>query len=199
MTRNSNTKIFTPFANLERKFRAMKDTKPILVHNIYSFYESEQSDAESEEMGKLILRILQWRNTWLSIVGVVIRYPKETATPSTIIHSEAKSKDKGKWILVEEPKPFKKQAQIEQDEAYARELEAELNKNIVPEDFGEPEGLEEFLMNDEINEDLRDFLEENDILSRIDLDSFEVLPDSDREIRIRLEDLGEGIENFWDA
>nr|GEW02410.1 hypothetical protein [Tanacetum cinerariifolium] len=31
---------------------------------------------------------------------------------------------------VEEPKPLKKQAQIEQDEAYARELEAELNKNI---------------------------------------------------------------------
>nr|GFD20316.1 hypothetical protein [Tanacetum cinerariifolium] len=33
-------------------------------------------------------------------------------------------------ILVEEPKPLKKQAHIEQDEAYARELEAELNKNI---------------------------------------------------------------------
>nr|GEZ16882.1 xylulose kinase-1 [Tanacetum cinerariifolium] len=62
--------------------------------------------------------------------GVVIRDTEETATPSTIIHSEAKSKDKGKGILVEEPKPLKKQAQIEQDEAYARELEAELNKNI---------------------------------------------------------------------
>nr|GEY22763.1 hypothetical protein [Tanacetum cinerariifolium] len=62
--------------------------------------------------------------------GVVIRDPEETTTTSTIIHSKAKSKDKGKWILVEEPKPLKKQAQIEQDEAYARELEAELNKNI---------------------------------------------------------------------
>nr|GEY68783.1 hypothetical protein [Tanacetum cinerariifolium] len=39
---------------------------------------------------------------------VVIRDPEETATPSTIIHSEAKSKDKGKGILVEEPKPLKK-------------------------------------------------------------------------------------------
>nr|GEW71889.1 hypothetical protein [Tanacetum cinerariifolium] len=62
--------------------------------------------------------------------GVVIRDPEETATPSTIVHSEPKSKDKGKGILVEEPKPLKKQAQIEQDEVYARELEAELNKNI---------------------------------------------------------------------
>nr|GEW60161.1 hypothetical protein [Tanacetum cinerariifolium] len=61
---------------------------------------------------------------------VVIRDLEETATPSTIIHSEPKSKDKGKGMMVEEPKPLKKQAQIEKDEAYARELEAELNKNI---------------------------------------------------------------------
>nr|GEU63057.1 hypothetical protein [Tanacetum cinerariifolium] len=62
--------------------------------------------------------------------GVVIRDPEETTTPSTIIHTKAKSKDKRKRIMVEEPKPLKKHAQIEQDEAYARELEVELNKNI---------------------------------------------------------------------
>nr|GEW06076.1 hypothetical protein [Tanacetum cinerariifolium] len=48
----------------------------------------------------------------------------------SITHTGPKSKDKGKGIMVEEPKPLKKQALIEQDEAYARELEAELNKNI---------------------------------------------------------------------
>nr|GEX16319.1 hypothetical protein [Tanacetum cinerariifolium] len=62
--------------------------------------------------------------------GVVIRDPKEDAIQSIIVHSKPKFKDKEKGILVEEPKPLKKQAQIEQDEAYARELEAELNKNI---------------------------------------------------------------------
>nr|GEU43629.1 hypothetical protein [Tanacetum cinerariifolium] len=62
---------------------------------------------------------------------VVIRDPKETTTPSTIIHIEPKSKDKGKWIMVREPKPLKKKIKIEQDEAYARELEAELNKNMI--------------------------------------------------------------------
>nr|GEY42700.1 retrotransposon protein, putative, Ty1-copia subclass [Tanacetum cinerariifolium] len=62
--------------------------------------------------------------------GVVIRDPEETATPSTIIHTEPKSKDKGKGIMVHEPKPLKKKTQIEKDEAYARELEAELNTNI---------------------------------------------------------------------
>nr|GEV02926.1 hypothetical protein [Tanacetum cinerariifolium] len=56
--------------------------------------------------------------------GVVIRDPEESTT-STIIPAETKSKDKGKGILVEEPKPLKKQQQIEQDEKYARELEAE--------------------------------------------------------------------------
>nr|GEY27108.1 hypothetical protein [Tanacetum cinerariifolium] len=62
--------------------------------------------------------------------GVVIRDLEESTTTSTIIHSEAKSKDKGKRILVEKPKPLKKQTQIEQDEKYARELEAELNRTI---------------------------------------------------------------------
>nr|GEY21088.1 hypothetical protein [Tanacetum cinerariifolium] len=37
--------------------------------------------------------------------GVVIRDPEETTTPSTIIHSESKSKDKGKGILEEESDP----------------------------------------------------------------------------------------------
>nr|GEY75887.1 hypothetical protein [Tanacetum cinerariifolium] len=62
--------------------------------------------------------------------GVVIRDPEETATPSVIVHSEPKSRDKGKGIIVEEPKPLKRQAQIELDKAYARDLEAELNENI---------------------------------------------------------------------
>nr|GEX93840.1 hypothetical protein [Tanacetum cinerariifolium] len=62
--------------------------------------------------------------------GVIIRYPKEESTTSTIIPAKTKSKDKGKGILVEEPKPLKKKQQIEQDEQYARELHVELNKDI---------------------------------------------------------------------
>nr|GEV47145.1 hypothetical protein [Tanacetum cinerariifolium] len=62
--------------------------------------------------------------------GVIIHDPEEIATPSFIGHSEPTSKDKRKRVLVEEPKPLKRQAHIEQDEAYARELEVELNANI---------------------------------------------------------------------
>nr|GFA31833.1 hypothetical protein [Tanacetum cinerariifolium] len=48
------------------------------------------------------------------------------ATTVTAAPSAARRR---KGILIEEPKPLKKQAQIEHDEAYARELEAELNAN----------------------------------------------------------------------
>nr|GEW27907.1 hypothetical protein [Tanacetum cinerariifolium] len=62
--------------------------------------------------------------------GVVIQDPKETAAALVIVHTEVKPKDKGKGILIEEPKPLKRQAQIDMDEAFTRQLEAELNANI---------------------------------------------------------------------
>nr|GEZ09783.1 hypothetical protein [Tanacetum cinerariifolium] len=60
--------------------------------------------------------------------GVVIRDPKEEST--TIIPAETKSKDKGKGIMIKEPKPIKKKQQVEMDEEYARKLHKELNKDI---------------------------------------------------------------------
>nr|GEU93950.1 retrovirus-related Pol polyprotein from transposon TNT 1-94 [Tanacetum cinerariifolium] len=62
--------------------------------------------------------------------GVVIQDPEETTTTSVIVHLEVKSQDKGKGILIEERKPLERQAQIKQDEAFARQLEAELDANI---------------------------------------------------------------------
>nr|GFA32255.1 hypothetical protein [Tanacetum cinerariifolium] len=62
---------------------------------------------------------------------VVIQDHEETTTASVIVHSKVKSRDKGKRILVEEPKPLKRQAQIKQDKAFARELEALKRKPIT--------------------------------------------------------------------
>nr|GEV26386.1 uncharacterized mitochondrial protein AtMg00810-like [Tanacetum cinerariifolium] len=62
--------------------------------------------------------------------GVVIRDLEEESTTSSIIPADTKSKDKGKWIMVEEPKPLKKKEQIKMDEEYAKKLHAELNKDI---------------------------------------------------------------------
>nr|GEU78343.1 hypothetical protein [Tanacetum cinerariifolium] len=60
---------------------------------------------------------------------VFIQDPKET-TSIVVVHSEVQSKDKGKGILIEEPKLLKGQAHIKQDEAFPRQLEAELNAYI---------------------------------------------------------------------
>nr|GFC52077.1 hypothetical protein [Tanacetum cinerariifolium] len=60
--------------------------------------------------------------------GVVIRDPEEESTEK--IPAETKSKDKGKGIMVEEPKPMKKKKQVKMDEEYARKLHEELNKDI---------------------------------------------------------------------
>nr|GEW12350.1 hypothetical protein [Tanacetum cinerariifolium] len=59
---------------------------------------------------------------------VVIRDPKEESSAKT--SDETKSKDKGKGIMVEEPKPMKKKQQVEMDEVYARKLHEELNQDI---------------------------------------------------------------------
>nr|GFC18970.1 hypothetical protein [Tanacetum cinerariifolium] len=94
-------------------------------------------DAKADQDAKLIIKVVTGASTSISAAevpvpaaltaaaskltatpskrtkGVVIRDPEEsTTTTSTIIHTKAKSKDKGKEILVEDPKPLKKQAQI---------------------------------------------------------------------------------------
>nr|GEU58333.1 hypothetical protein [Tanacetum cinerariifolium] len=60
--------------------------------------------------------------------GVVIRDLEEELSVKT--PTETASKDKGKCILVEEPKPIKKKQQVELDEAYARKLQEEFNQDI---------------------------------------------------------------------
>nr|GEU37446.1 hypothetical protein [Tanacetum cinerariifolium] len=54
----------------------------------------------------------------------------DTLIPAATITTAASTLTAAPRIMVHEPKPLKKKTQIEQDEAYARELEAELNKNI---------------------------------------------------------------------
>ncbi|GJX53741.1 hypothetical protein Tco_0282110 [Tanacetum coccineum] len=48
----------TPFANPERQFRTRRDTSPAPIHNIYTFYKSESSESESEDVGKINIETL---------------------------------------------------------------------------------------------------------------------------------------------
>nr|GEY86508.1 Gag-Pol polyprotein [Tanacetum cinerariifolium] len=61
--------------------------------------------------------------------GVIIQDPEKTTTTVTV-QPKVQTKDKGKAILIEEPKPLIRQEQIELDEEVARHLETELNANV---------------------------------------------------------------------
>nr|GEV82055.1 hypothetical protein [Tanacetum cinerariifolium] len=67
--------------------------------------------------------------------GAVIKDLKVEST--IIIPADSKSKDKGKWIMVEEPKPLKKKQQVKMDEEYGMSyddirliFEAKFNSDI---------------------------------------------------------------------
>nr|GFB24053.1 hypothetical protein [Tanacetum cinerariifolium] len=62
--------------------------------------------------------------------GFIIQDPEETTTTTATVQLKVQAKDKGKSILIEEPKPLKRKAQIELDEEVARQLEAKLNADI---------------------------------------------------------------------
>ncbi|GKC35219.1 hypothetical protein Tco_1047603 [Tanacetum coccineum] len=85
-------------------------------------------------------------------------------------------------------------------DVFGRKTSLEVGKEKVPDDFGGPKNLEEFLMNDDINGDLGDFfLKDNDLFPVIDMDSFEAFLDSDNGMGIGLDDFGEGTKYLWDV
>nr|GEU69417.1 ribonuclease H-like domain-containing protein [Tanacetum cinerariifolium] len=100
------------------------------ANKVLSMHEEESEPAELQEVvdivttAKIITEVVTATSKTITAVDVSI--PAAT-TADALTLTAAPSKG----ILVEEPKPLKKQAQIEQDEKYAKELEAELNKTIV--------------------------------------------------------------------
>nr|GFC07543.1 hypothetical protein [Tanacetum cinerariifolium] len=65
--------------------------------------------------------------------GVVIRDPEEELHDDTPVETQS-AKDKGKGILVEDPKPMKKKDQIEMDAEYARKLQEEEESHVQAKD-----------------------------------------------------------------
>nr|GEX15782.1 hypothetical protein [Tanacetum cinerariifolium] len=79
-TRSSNSRMATPFANPERQFRARRDTLPALIHNIYTFYESESSESEYEDVAIKTLTLEQYLTLNLNNTR------KRSSTENTIEH-----------------------------------------------------------------------------------------------------------------
>ncbi|GJR07204.1 hypothetical protein Tco_0530188 [Tanacetum coccineum] len=59
-TRRSKARTVTPFANPERQFRARREVSPTPIHNIYSFYESESSESDTENVDIETLTLEQY-------------------------------------------------------------------------------------------------------------------------------------------
>nr|GEZ71235.1 hypothetical protein [Tanacetum cinerariifolium] len=138
----------------KRKLKASDANEDVTLDEVDAKKDAEvhgrllESEAQVEEVlevvtaAKLMIKVVTTATTTITTApipkasaprrrrGLIIQYHKEVSTVSLSVQLEVKPKDKGKGILVEEPKPLKRQAQIEYNEAYARELEAELNANI---------------------------------------------------------------------
>nr|GEU95358.1 putative ribonuclease H-like domain-containing protein [Tanacetum cinerariifolium] len=109
------------------------DTVALVVENEKSFKHG-RIIADIDEDVKINLKEAQAK-----LYKIDLQHPKKVLSMQDVDEEEhanveevleVQFKDKGKGILVEEPKPLKGQAQIEQDEAFARQLEAELNADI---------------------------------------------------------------------
>ncbi|GKE47918.1 hypothetical protein Tco_1479176, partial [Tanacetum coccineum] len=69
-------------------------------------------------------------------------------------------------------------------DVYRKKISLEVGNEKVPNDF-EPQNLEEFLMNDDLNRDLGNFLQENYLLQNVNLEAFSI---SDNGVGISLDD-----------
>nr|GEX71152.1 hypothetical protein [Tanacetum cinerariifolium] len=95
--------------------------------NVLSMQEDEPEVQEVVDVvttTKMITKVVATVSESVSAASATI-----AAVPFATI-TAAPSKDKGKEIMVEEPKPMKKKQQVKMDEEYARKLHEELNKDI---------------------------------------------------------------------
>nr|GEV26834.1 hypothetical protein [Tanacetum cinerariifolium] len=100
--------------------------------------KEEKKEEEAKEVvdvvttAKLIKEVVTVASETFTATSITIfaAEPDPEEESSTVIPANTKYKDKGKGIMVEEPKPLKKKQHVEMDENYARKLHVELNKDI---------------------------------------------------------------------
>nr|GEV35510.1 hypothetical protein [Tanacetum cinerariifolium] len=93
-------------------------------------------DVNNEELADVeevleVVKAAKLTTEVVTTVGVDVNAASVQDTSITAVEAtKVQAKDKGKAILIEEPKALKRQAQIKLDEEVVRQLEAELNANI---------------------------------------------------------------------
>nr|GEU34863.1 hypothetical protein [Tanacetum cinerariifolium] len=101
------------------------------VDKVLSMQDDKLEPAELQEVvevvttTKLMTKVVIAASATITAADIPI-----TAAAPTLTTAPSATRRRNGVIMVHEPKPLKMKTQIEQDEAYARELEAELSKNI---------------------------------------------------------------------
>nr|GEW35594.1 hypothetical protein [Tanacetum cinerariifolium] len=141
------------FLLVERKYPLTRFILKQMLNNVR--LEVKEESEMSLDLLRVILKTVSVSYyCQYKVVSVVSLVSAASVVVNTV---SMKSKDKGKGILIEEPKPLKRQAQIEQDEAFARHLEAKLNANINWNDVVDQVKRKEKI--DEEEEDLKAYLQ----------------------------------------
>nr|GEU67231.1 Gag-Pol polyprotein [Tanacetum cinerariifolium] len=102
----------------EKKAEHAKDDEPVEVQEVVDVVTT----------AKLITEVVTAASESVIVASTTISAAEPQVPAATIIVFP--SKDKGKGIMVEEPKPLKKKQQVEMDEEFAKKLHEELNKDI---------------------------------------------------------------------
>nr|GEW00541.1 hypothetical protein [Tanacetum cinerariifolium] len=127
----------------------------------------EDEPAEVQEVvdvvttAKLITEVVTAGSETGTVASIIISTAEPQVHAATITAAPSRRRkgvDKGKEILVEEPKPLKKKQQIEMDEEYARNLHVELNKDIEINETPTERAAKRRKLNKEV-EDLKRHLE----------------------------------------
>nr|GEZ13982.1 hypothetical protein [Tanacetum cinerariifolium] len=114
---------------------AVKDVKEAKADEILSMQEDETEPAKVQEVvdvvttAKLITKVVTAASETVIAASAIITTVEAQVPTATLTAAPARVVATPR-ILVKEPKPLKKKQQIKQDEQYARELHAELNKDI---------------------------------------------------------------------
>nr|GEY80151.1 hypothetical protein [Tanacetum cinerariifolium] len=135
-------------SSIQGRIKAIDADEYITIVNVQADVDKDlggEEDVDDEEPAK-VKDVLEVVRAAKLITEVVTTAGATTSAEAT----KVQSKDKGKVILIEEPNSLKGQAQIEQDEAFARQLEAELyadiNWNTVVEQVKRSERLNDAVM-----------------------------------------------------
>nr|GEX14920.1 hypothetical protein [Tanacetum cinerariifolium] len=118
------------------RLQALVDKKKVVVteaaiRDVLHLDDAEGVDClPNEEIFTALARIMRILSVDVVVPAVVTKTVSAAAVVPTVTAAPVKSKDKGKGIMVEEPKLMKKKQQVKLDEAYARKLHEELNQDI---------------------------------------------------------------------